>query len=198
VPVNGRIKTVYKNKGDFVKSMEPAVMQLFNPNKLRIEGLVEMQYVGLLKEGQQVVVEPTRFVRHDKLLRGHLQEITGVAVSKKNDIVSASEDRTVRVWDRNTGNQKLRLDHPTPLRAVACTPADASNNLCRTAANDGVGRLYDLDAAETKPIYELRGGHTGQINCVAVGPQGKWCATGGEDKAICLWDTASGNLVKRF
>src|SRR5262249_56443532 len=136
VPVNGRIKTVYKNKGDFVKSMEPAVMQLFNPNKLRIEGLVEMQYVGLLKEGQEIVVEPTRFVRHDKLLRGHLQEITGVAVSKKNDVVSASEDRTVRVWDRTSGKEKLRLEHPTPVHAVACTPLYAQANLCLTAGTD--------------------------------------------------------------
>ncbi|HMF12515.1 MAG TPA: HlyD family efflux transporter periplasmic adaptor subunit, partial [Gemmataceae bacterium] len=121
VPTPGRIKAVYKQRGEAVKTTDPVVLQIFNPEKLRIEGLVEMQYVGLLKEGQEVVVEPTRFVRHDKLLRGHLQEITGVAVSKRNEIVSASEDRTVRVWDRNTGNQKLRIDHPTPVHAVACT-----------------------------------------------------------------------------
>jgi hypothetical protein len=198
VPTPGRIKTIYKNRGDAVKIQDPAVLQIFNPNKLRIEGLVEMQYVGLLKEGMEVVVEPTRFVRHDKLLRGHLQEITGVAVSKKNEIVSASEDRTVRVWDRTTGNQKLRIDHPTSVHAVACTPPDAPTNLCLTASNDGIARLYDLDAGNAAPIYKLSGGHTGQINCVAFGPQGKWCATGGEDKAICLWDTATGNLLQRF
>src|SRR5262249_41146731 len=65
--IPGRIKAVYKNKGDAVKNLDP-VLQIFNPNRLRVEGLVEMQYVGLLKEGQEVVVEPTRFVRHDKLL----------------------------------------------------------------------------------------------------------------------------------
>jgi WD40 repeat protein len=195
--IPGRIKAVYKNKGDAVKNLDP-VLQVFNPNKLRIEGLVEMQYVGLLKEGMDVVVEPTRFMRHDKLFRGHLQEITGVAVSKNNEIVSASEDRTVRVWDRNTGEQKLLLQHPTPVHAVACTPAGSEANLCLTAANDGIGRLYDLDAGGGTPVHELRSGHSGPINCVAFGPQGKWCATGGDDKVICLWDAATGNMIQRF
>lgn len=195
--IPGRIKAVYKNKGDAVKNLDP-VLQIFNPNRLRVEGLVEMQYVGLLREGQEVVVEPTRFVRHDKLLRGHLQEITAVAVSKKNDIVSASEDRTVRVWDRATGNQKLLLQHLTPVHAVACSPAGSEANLCLTGATDGVARLYDLDAGGNTPVAELRGGHSGQINCVAFGPQGRWCATGGDDKAICLWDTASAKMLQRF
>jgi WD40 repeat protein len=195
--IPGRIKTIYKNKGEWVRSTEPNVMQIFNPNKLRIEGLVEMQYVGLIREGQEVVVEPTRFVRHDKLLRGHLQDITSVSVSSKNDIVSASEDHTVRVWDRS-GTQKRVLHHPAAVHAVACTPPGSAANLCLTAGSDGVARLFDLDADAAAPVYELRGGHAGSINCVAFGPQGKWCATGGDDRAICLWDTASGKQIQRF
>jgi WD40 repeat protein len=195
--IPGRIKAIYKNKGEWVRTTEPNVMQIFNPNRLRIEGLVEMQYIGLIREGQEVVVEPTRFVRHDKLLRGHLQDITSVAVSSKNDIVSASEDRTVRVWDRN-GTQKLVLHHPTAVHAVACTPPGSATNLCLTAGSDGAARLFDLDAGAEAPVYELRGGHTGPINCVAFGPQGKWCVTGGDDRAICLWDTATGKQLQRF
>jgi WD40 repeat protein len=194
--IPGRIKTVYKNKGDAVKNLDP-VLQVFDPNKLRIEGLIEMQNVGLIKEGDPVFVEPTRFARHEKLLRGHLHAITGVAVSKKLDIVSSSEDRTVRVWSRSGDKEKMILQHGVPVKAVACTPADAQANLCLTGATDGVGRLWDLDAAGANPA-ELRGGHTGAINCVAFGPGGKWCATGGEDRAICLWDTATGKQLQRF
>jgi WD40 repeat protein len=194
--IPGRVKTIYKSKGEAVKSGEP-ILQLFNPHKLRIEGLVEMQYAGLLHEGMAVVVEPTRFARHDKLLRGHLQEITGVAVSKKNEIISASEDRTVRVWDRY-GAQKLVLHHPAAVHAVACTPPGSESNLCLTAGSDSVARLFDLDASAASSVYELRGGHSGPINCVAFGPQGKWCATGGDDRAICLWDTTTGKQLQRL
>jgi WD40 repeat protein len=194
--IPGRIKTIYKSRGEAVKNGDP-LLQIFNPTKLRIEGLVEMQYAGLLQEGMEVVVEPTRFARHEQLLRGHLQEITGLAVSKKNEIVSASEDRTVRVWDRS-GIQKVVLHHPTAVRAVACTPPGSQSNLCLTAGSDGVARLFDLDSGGGAPIIELQGGHRGSMNCVAFGPQGKWCATGGDDRAICLWDTATGAQLQRF
>jgi WD40 repeat protein len=192
--IPGRIKVIYKNRGDAVKNLDP-VLQVFDPNRLRIEALVEMQYVGMLREGQEVVVEPTRFIRPERLLRGHLQEITSVAVSSKNDIVSASEDRTVRVWDSKTRRQKLILAHPAPVRAVACSPA--GSNWCLTGATDGVARLFDLDGGATTPAVELRGGHSGTINTVAFSPQGKWCATGGDDRAVCLWDVTSGNLLWR-
>jgi WD40 repeat protein len=194
--INGRIKSIYKHKGDAVKNLDP-VLQVFDPSRLRIEGLVEMQNVGLIKEGMDVVVEPTRFVRHESMLRGHLQEITSVAISKKLQIVSASEDKTVRVWDRASTKEQMVFSHGTPVKAVACTPLDAQANLCLTGAADGVARLWDLDTPGANPV-ELRGGHTGPINCVAFGPTGKWCATGGDDRAICLWDTANAKLLQRF
>src|SRR5207244_3386325 len=65
-------------------------------------------------------------------------------------------------------------------------------------AQDGVARLYDLNSSSDTPLAELRGGHAGPITCVAFGPLGKWCVTGGEDRAICWWDTASGTLLQRF
>jgi WD40 repeat protein len=194
--IPGVVKNVLKNKGDAVKNLDP-VVQIFDPKKLRIEGLVEMQYVGLLKEGDEVVVEPSRFMRHEKLLRGHLQEVTAVAVGKKNEIVSASEDKSVIVWDRS-GNQKLKIDHPTAVRSVACTGPNAAANLCLTGAGDGTARLFDLDAGAGTPIHTLTGQHSGNINCVAFSPDGKWCATGGEDKAICLWDVETGKVIQRF
>jgi WD40 repeat protein len=197
--IPGTIKAIYKSKGDAVKNLDP-VIQIYNPKKLRIEGLVEMQYVNMLYKGQEVTVEPTRFCRPKLLLRGHLQEITGVAVSKDSHaIVSASEDRTIRVWNPDTGEEQRRLYHPAAVKAVACTPPAADKNLCLTGAADGVARLWDLDDKKsTEPVLELKDGHKGTINCVAFGPKGTWCATGGEDRAICLWETSSGKQLQRL
>ena len=55
-----------------------------------------------------------------------------------------------------------------------------------------------MDSSVDTPVAELRGGHAGPITCVAFGPLGKWCVTGGEDRAVCLWDTATGNLLQCF
>jgi hypothetical protein len=54
--IPGRIKTIYKNKGEAVKNSDP-LLQVFNPHRLRIEGLVEMQYARLLLERMEIVVE---------------------------------------------------------------------------------------------------------------------------------------------
>src|SRR5262249_42616138 len=154
-----KVKAVYKNRGDAVKNLEQ-VVQVHNPDWLRLEGLLEVQYRELLREGMDVVVEPTIHERHEKLLRGHLHEVTGVAVARNGAVVSGSEARTVRVWDRVKGEQKKVLPHPTAVKAVACTPAAAGANLCLSGAADGVGRVWDLDKGDA-PLYELRDGHKG-------------------------------------
>src|SRR5262249_41811692 len=108
-------------------------------------------------------------------------------------VVSASEDGTVRIWG---GPPRRPLWHPAPVRAVACTPVGAAENLCLTGAADGKARLWDLSAEQDQPIRELggkTGGHRGPINCVAFSPDGKTCATGGDDREINVWDVATGN-----
>jgi WD40 repeat protein len=131
---------------------------------------------------------------------GHLQPVRAVAVTKDANrplILSAGEDRTVRVWDRLDG-QKFVLQHPTAVRAVACTPPGGEGNLCLTGADDGIPRIWDLDNPEpAKSARELKGRHQARIVSVAFAPDGKTCVTA-DEKDICLWDTASGEMKYRF
>src|SRR5205823_7458667 len=82
--IPGRIKTIFKNPGEAVKSQPSyeAVFQIINLKKLRAEGLVEEQYLPYLKKGMKVAVERSRAERPMLTLVGHLQEVTGVAVTK--------------------------------------------------------------------------------------------------------------------
>src|SRR5262249_23695504 len=43
-----------------------------------------------------------------------------------------------------------------------------------------------------QPLRELKGQHRGPVTAVAFTPDGKFCATGGEDREIRLWDVATG------
>ncbi len=199
-PIAGVIKTIYKHRGESVKNLEP-VLQVYDLSRLRAEGLIELQYLGRLRKGMKATVEPTLIDPPVTTYIGHLQDVTAVAVSKdaKNPlIVSASEDGTVRVWDRKSNYEVNILRHPTAVRAVACTPPGSATNLCLTGAADGRARLWDLDSKATTPLRELKGEHHGAILAVAFSPDGKYCATGGEDRDILLWDTATGELRYRF
>jgi WD40 repeat protein len=205
--IPGVIKTIYKNtRGEAVKGLEKGadtVMTIQNPGTLKIDGKVEVQFAGRLKPGMEIVVEPIHRASHEQAFRGHLQEITSIAVSKNNLIVSASGENRVFVWDRSVEYQaRGMLVHPHKVSAVACSPLNAKENICLTGADDGTGRLWDLDSLTlknkqaTKPIRELRDGHRKPITCVAFSPNGRLCATGSDDYSVCVWETASGSNVK--
>lgn len=198
--ISGIIKTIYKKRGEAVRNLEP-VFQIHDVSRLRIEGLVDVEHLPRLRKGMPIVVEPGLVESVEQTFRGHLQEINGVAVSKdirRPLIVSAGEDGTARVWERVARHERCIWEHPSPVRAVACTPPGATTNWCLTGASDGIGRLWNLDGVGTTPERELKDQHQGAISCVAFSPDGRFCVTGGDDREICLWETATGTLQYRF
>jgi WD40 repeat protein len=202
--VPGVVRAVYKNRGDAVKNLEP-VLEIQNPKQLRVEGQMEVQDTEDLQEGQLVWVQPTRPISPQAVLRGHNQEVTCVAVSSGTDpvIVSGSEDKKVYGWDPVTGNKRWILPHSDAVRAVACTRRPAKANLVLTGAADGTVRLLNLDKLRETPdkpeeaVRLFKERHKMTVNCVAFSPDGETCATGGDDRAICLWRTSDGELLHR-
>jgi len=194
--ITGMIKTIHRKPGEAVKSFDPVVtVQSLSP--LRAEGLIDGQYLSRVRKGMKVVVEPAITRGPEQTFIGHLQDVTAVAVTNAASprVVSASEDGTVRVWDRVARREQRVLRHPTPVRAVACMPPGVAVNWCLSGGADGIGRLWDLNGDGKKPLRELKGAHHGAITCVAFSPDGKQCATGGEDCEICLWDTVTGKVL---
>ncbi len=216
--ISGVIKVIYKHPGESVKNLDP-IMQIQNPQKLRVEGLADWQDAQILARGMPVVIEPTRPTPPAAILSGHQQEVTCVAVSPtlKNGnklVLSGSEDGDVRFWDYSvnapqTARLVARLDHHAGVLAVACTGPKSTRNLALTGDRDGVGRLIELDRLLPAPAaaigaaarqvqampMKLSERHKGPITCTAFSPDGVYCATGGEDRAIRLWNTSDGKLI---
>jgi len=205
--IPGMIKRLYRKPGESVKALEP-VAEIQNLDMLRVEGLLDYQNLSAIsnQRDMEVIVEPSPQFGPLQYLEGHLQPVRSVAVNKDKSrplIVSSSDDKTVRVWDRKTKEQLKIFVNTVPVRAVACTSATASENLCLTGADDGVPRLYNLDTlapawkdGET-PKAEFNGRHTGQIVSVAFAPNGKYCATA-DNRDIILWDVTTGDQKYKF
>ncbi len=204
--IGGVVQRFYRRPGESVKELEP-VAEIRNDNKARVEGQLDVQYLPVLTLARmagktlKAVIEPAFHFGPKAELPGHLQAVRAVAVSKdprKPLIVSGGEDRTARVWDPATRSQLATLEHPMPVRAVACTPPAAEANLCLTGADDGIARVWDLDnLTAAKPLRELKGRHQGNVVCAAFAPDGKTCVTADKDD-INLWDVGTGELKYRF
>jgi len=127
-----------------------------------------------------------------KTLRGHLDQIYGVAFSPDGRrIATASYDRTAKVWDPATGEELLTLTgHLAAVTSVAFSP-DGRRLL--TGSTDATARLWD--ALSGKEIMPPLKAHRSDIWSAAFSPDGRQIITGGCDRTAKVCDAANGNLL---
>jgi WD40 repeat protein len=205
MPSAGIIKAVYRKRGDTVKPQEP-IMQLYSLERLRAEGLADVQYLDRLQAKPRVSLEPVIVEGPWRRFLGHRGEITSVACAGLGPgfrVVSASEDKTVAVWDPGVKGGPVRiLHHPEAVRVVACNADASGRHWCLTGCADGSIRLWDLDGTAPGPVWAQKdpdkGAYRGPVTALAFSPDGKFFASGGEDGMIRLWRTARGEMVYPF
>jgi len=126
-------------------------------------------------------------------LRGHTEPVYTLAFSPDGALLfSGSEDGTVRIWRVSDGQE---LPGPLfsgsgPVNDVLLSPDGGTLYVASDTASIGI---WDL---ETKAETAKLAGHTGAVLAMAVSPDGRTLASGGNDRTVILWQRDAGGQWK--
>ncbi|HMK86244.1 MAG TPA: protein kinase [Steroidobacteraceae bacterium] len=124
-------------------------------------------------------------------LIGHRDSVISAAFSPDGGrIVTASLDRTARIWDAATGRQTLQLAGHTDRVLAARFSPDGRRVV--TASRDASARIWD--AVTGRELARLIG-HSGTVWSADFSPDGRRVVTASRDKTARIWDAASGEQI---
>ncbi|XP_017415306.1 guanine nucleotide-binding protein subunit beta-like protein [Vigna angularis] len=126
---------------------------------------------------------------------GHTKDVLSVAFSIDNrQIVSASRDRTIKLWN-TLGECKYIIQdsdaHSDWVSYVRFSPSTLQPTIV-SASWDRTVKVWNLTNCK---LRNTLAGHSGYVNTVVVSLDGSLCASGGKDGVILLWDLAEGKRL---
>ena len=134
--------------------------------------------------------------RHESLLltiRGHEDTVNSAQFSPDGKmIVSASDDKTVRIWDSQTG-----LQFGAPLRGhdafvkTVCFSPDGM----KIASGSADSTVWVWDAQTGAPLGLPLCGHEGSVDTVLFSPDGTQIVSGSTDATIRVWNVQTGKAT---
>jgi len=116
-------------------------------------------------------------------LLAHVSPVESAAFSADGTrIVTASNDKTARVWDVASGRMLALLAGHTGAINSAVFSADGSRIV--TASADDTARVWDAASGRSLALLE---GHTGPVNWAVFSADGSRVITASDDYAARVW-----------
>ena len=129
-----------------------------------------------------------------KILTGHTDPAYAAVYSADGTkLVTASFDKTLRLWDLNSATTLRTMSGHTGLVLCAALSKDGSRLV--SGSLDNSIRLWDVPVA--KPVITHQP-HQGGAAVLALNADGTQWLTGGADKVLRIWNAADRVLVKEI
>ncbi|MDT3674680.1 DnaJ domain-containing protein [Microcystis wesenbergii] len=108
-------------------------------------------------------------------------------------IVSASNDKTLRIWSYYTGELKRTLiGHEEAVNTCAISP---DSQIIASGSDDKTIKLWRFDHSYA---YQTFIGDRAAVNSLAFSNDGQYLISGGGDKTIKIWDIKTGEIIKSW
>jgi WD40 repeat protein len=124
-------------------------------------------------------------------LTGHTDRLNSAVFSPDGRrVVTASDDKTARIWDTATGNEIVRMrGHANVVHFAAFSP---DGRRVVTASHDKTVRIWDSVTGEE--LLRLTG-HTESVEFAAFSPDGRSLVTASSDHTARTWDASTGQQL---
>jgi WD40 repeat protein len=177
---------------DYRRRTEAAFAELLAACRFETESVPPTPKVKPSKMPAQPPEQAEPLAVLERELTGHKDWVRSVAISQDETwAASGSDDKTVRIWDLETGKCRTTLQgHAADINSVAITP-DGKQIL--SASDDKSVRVWD--ARSGRELAKLDES-TDVVRSVAALRDNARALSGGFDETLKLWDLATSTCLK--
>ena len=203
----GRIWDVmYASHGRILACLRERSIQLWDPHTGRLIKTVDLKkgifstayspdnvtFACETSGGNVWLLDANTGEHNETPLAGHTEGISSLDFNRDGSILaSGSYDRTIRLWNVDTGDLRETLEgHTDGVQHMAFSPTGL---ILASASDDGTIRLWDIKTGDVINILE---GHAERIRHVAFSPTGLILVGTEGDGTIRLWDIKTGEPLK--